>query len=59
MGLAALFGGGPQHRAEGITVKGDPRGIQRGWFMHPLNFDPTWLLECSGFEARQTAAATT
>lgn len=31
------------------NVKGDPIGIKRGWFMWPLNYDPTWLQECNGF----------
>lgn len=30
-------------------VKGNPRGIKKGWFNWPLNFDPTWLEECDGF----------
>ncbi len=33
-------------------VKGHPGGIKGGWFHHPYNFDPTWLLECDGFEKR-------
>ena len=30
-------------------VSGDPHGIRKGWFMWPLNFDPTWLVSCDGF----------
>ena len=30
-------------------VVGDPHGIKNGWFMWPLNFDPTWLISCDGF----------
>ena len=30
-------------------VKGHEQGIRNGWFMWPLNYDPTWLLECDGF----------
>lgn len=30
-------------------VKGDPHGDRKGWFLWPLNFDPVWLLACSGF----------
>ncbi len=37
---------------EKMTVKGHPHGIRSGWFNWPYNFDPTWLLECSGFEAK-------
>ncbi|MHA1291112.1 MAG: hypothetical protein ACTSQJ_00420 [Promethearchaeota archaeon] len=37
----------------GIVVKGDPHGIRNGWFNHPFNFDPVWLLECTGFEKKE------
>jgi len=30
-------------------VSGNPHGIRSGWFMWPLNFDPTWLESCDGF----------
>lgn len=30
-------------------VTGNPHGIRNGWFMWPLNFDPTWLTACDGF----------
>lgn len=32
-----------------LNIKGDPRGIQNGWFNWPVNFDPVWLLNCDGF----------
>jgi hypothetical protein len=25
-------------------------GINKGWFMWPINFDPVWLESCTGFE---------
>ena len=25
-----------------------------GWFNYPWNFDPTWLLECDGYEKRKS-----
>ncbi len=37
----------------GLNVKGDPRGIRNGWFNWPFNFDPTWLLQCDGFEDKE------
>lgn len=30
-------------------VKGHWHGIERGWFLWPVNFDPVWLLACNGF----------
>lgn len=35
-----------------LHVTGDPHGIKNGWFLHPINFDPTWLLTCDGFEVK-------
>lgn len=34
-------------------VKGNKHGIMHGWFMWPLNFDPTWLEACNGFSSDQ------
>jgi len=55
--LHASRRGGPIAATKGeITVKGNPHGIKSGWFMHPINFDPVWLEECNGFEAKQSTA---
>ena len=35
-----------------LHVTGNPHGIRHGWFNHPWNFDPLWLEECDGFEAK-------
>lgn len=35
-----------------IRVKGDPNGIEQGWFNWPWNFDPIWLVECDGFKEK-------
>lgn len=35
-----------------LKVKGNPMGIRKGWFVFPANFDPTWLMECNGFEKK-------
>jgi len=32
------------------NVEGDNYGIRSGWFMHPWNFDPVWLVSCDGFQ---------
>ena len=49
------LGAGPMP-AEGIKVVGHPHGIRRGWFAWPMNFDPAWLLECDGFQAKDKVA---
>lgn len=30
-------------------VTGDKHGIEKGWFFHPINYDPVWLLTCNGY----------
>lgn len=32
-------------------VKGNKHGIEKGWFMWPVNFDPIWVEVCSGFSS--------
>jgi hypothetical protein len=34
-----------------LGIEADAHGIDSGWFNHPANFDPVWLLKCAGFEA--------
>lgn len=36
----------------GLSVRGNPTGIKRGWFNWPMNFDPNWLESCDGFTAK-------
>jgi hypothetical protein len=42
-----------------FAVVGNPLGIRRGWFNWPFNFDPTWLVECGGFEVKQQSCRNT
>jgi hypothetical protein len=35
-----------------LAVKGNSHGIAHGWFNWPMNFDPTWLEACNGFEQK-------
>lgn len=41
-----------------LQVRGSAHGIQNGWFFWPINFDPIWLEQCLGFEARKIEEAT-
>jgi len=36
-----------------LNIKGNPTGIQRGWFNFPFNFDPVWLENCDGFKVKE------
>jgi hypothetical protein len=31
-------------------VEGNEIGVRKGWFMHPFNFDPRWLVSCTGYK---------
>jgi len=44
--------------AEQLGVVGAERGVRRGWFLFPINFDPVWLESCNGFEAGPTQGET-
>lgn len=44
----------PEH---GLRVAGEEHGVREGWFVWPLNFDPVWLRECTGFEKANEVAA--
>lgn len=37
----------------GAVVSRDPVGVRGGWCFWPLNFDPLWILECSGFKSKE------
>jgi len=39
---------------EKLDIKGHPTGIKGGRFDWPVQFDPTWLLNCSGFEQKES-----
>lgn len=36
-----------------LNVRGDPHGVSHGWFSWPYNYDPTWLKNCDGYEAKE------
>jgi len=42
---------GPVTNSE-LNIKGNSHGISKGWFNFPFNFDPVWLENCDGFEAK-------
>lgn len=49
MAMASAFGQGPESAARQLHIRGVELGIRRGWFVWPVNFDPTWLENCDGF----------
>jgi hypothetical protein len=34
-----------------LGISAVPHGIRMGWFIWPVNFDPTWLTSCNCFLA--------
>ena len=41
-----------------LNITFDPHGVRMGWACWPWNFDPVWLIECSGFTPRKEGEAT-
>lgn len=36
------------------TVKGDLHGVNNGWFVYPILFDPVWMItQCRHFEEKE------
>jgi len=50
--LVDMMSGKTIEAAKKLHIKGNPHGIRSGWFMWPANFDPVWLQNCTGYEAR-------
>lgn len=48
---------GKRFQAHGISdtcqVTAKLQGIRMGWFNHPFNFDPVWLITCTGYQERK------
>jgi hypothetical protein len=43
--------------ADELAIRGNQHGIQHGWFFWPIDFDPVWLENCTGYEEKQTTGA--
>jgi len=52
-GMFDLFSAQNMKNSRKLNIKGDPHGVRMGWFMWPTNFDPTWLINCDGFKAKE------
>jgi len=37
-----------------LNISANRHGIEHGWCLWPLNFDPVWLETCDGFEKLKT-----
>ena len=35
-----------------FIIEGNPQGVRNGWFTWPIDFDPTWVEVCTGFEQK-------
>jgi hypothetical protein len=47
----------PENRqlAVDLNIRANRHGIESGWFMWPMDFDPVWLNNCNGFKAKEEA----
>ena len=48
----AFFNSSGFRISERLSISAEHYGIAMGWFLYPINFDPTWLVSCTGFEAK-------
>jgi hypothetical protein len=53
LALAEKQGVGVQRAADALNIRAHFHGIKNGWFVWPVNFDPTWLENCDGFTASE------
>lgn len=54
LALVGLADGGRQMGAsKTLNIKANAHGFRMGWFLWPVNFDPVWLEECTGFEKKE------
>ena len=56
-GLFGFFALVNKDNAAKLNIRADDHGIRNGWFIWPINFDPVWLTNCDGFEAKEAANA--
>lgn len=36
-----------------LNIQANRHGVEMGWFMWPVNFDPAWLINCDGFKPKE------
>jgi hypothetical protein len=51
--LVELLQGKFNAAAAKLNIQAEEYGVRSGWFMWPANFDPTWLVNCDGFESKE------
>ncbi len=49
LSVLGKLAGQAQYESNECRVIGHPNGIRNNWFNHPFNFDPVWLISCTGF----------
>lgn len=47
--IFSIFSETNREQALRLGIKAELHGIQCGWFMWPINFDPVWLRNCNGY----------
>ena len=48
--MAQAFDEGPAGAMHTLGVEFAPQGVRNGWAVWPVNFDPVWLVRCTGYE---------
>lgn len=55
MEMASAFDEGPARATAQLNIRAVEHGVRNGWFVWPVNFDPTWLQNCDGFTPTSAA----
>ena len=49
LGTLDFFHGNNMDNMYKLNIRGNAHGIDQGWFVWPINFDPCWLENCDGY----------
>lgn len=51
--LLSLFSDENLKMMKQLNIRANPHGIEKGWFLWPINFDPVWLENCDGYQKKE------
>lgn len=51
--LLCIYRGVRSGAMKKMNVSCNPHGVNNGWCMWPLNFDPIWIETCVGYEEKR------
>jgi len=52
-GILSFFDNNNFKISNKLNIRANAHGVNCGWFMWPVNFDPIWLENCDGFKEKE------